>query len=124
MVNYWNLNMQYIHLFLKALSLTIVIETLILFLMIRLFYRIPQRKISDALLIFSGVICSAATLPYLWFVFPICFNHYCPYIIFGETVIILVEAALYCYILKIDFKWAVMISMCCNAVSYFLSFLL
>jgi hypothetical protein len=57
-------------LFLKSLLLTDAIETGILFLIIRLWFKISGAVLSNGLLLFAGIYCSATTLPYLWFVMP------------------------------------------------------
>jgi hypothetical protein len=46
------------------------IETVGLFLIIRLCFKTPRPVLSDSLLLFAGIYCSATTLPYLWFVLP------------------------------------------------------
>jgi hypothetical protein len=56
--------------FLKALAVTDAIETVGLFLIVRLWFKIPRLVLSDSLLLFAGIYCSATTLPYLWFVLP------------------------------------------------------
>jgi hypothetical protein len=104
-------------LFLKALLLTIAIETLVLFVLIRFWLKIPKTALSNALLIFAGIYCSATTLPYLWLVLP-CFLHsYGVFLVIGETLVFLVEAVFYYFVLKTGVVQSLAISFLCNVAS-------
>jgi len=112
-----NVNMQYEYEFLLALLFTIIIETIVLFITIRKFFKIPNKKISNAFLIFLGIFTSGMTLPYLWFIFPIFLQNYIAYLIIGELIVFLLEAIIYFFILKLGIKKSLIISFFCNLFS-------
>jgi hypothetical protein len=105
-------------LFLKAWLFTIAIETLLLFVVIRLWFKIPKAAISNALLLFAGIYCSATTLPYLWFVLPSFLSPYAVFLLVGETLVFLVEAVFYYFVLKIGMPRSLLVSLVCNAASF------
>jgi hypothetical protein len=104
-------------LFLKALLLTDGVETAVLFLIIRLWFRIPRSVLSNALLLFAGIYCSATTLPYLWFVLTRFLHPYAVYLVVGESLVFLAEAVFYYFVLKIGAARSLMVSFVCNAAS-------
>jgi hypothetical protein len=113
-------------LFLEALLLTDVIETLVLFLVIRLWLKIPRPVLSNALLLFAGIYCSATTLPYLWFVLPPLWaglrlpgflHSYAAFLVVGESLVFLAEAVFYYFVLKIGVWRSAIVSLVCNATS-------
>jgi predicted neutral ceramidase superfamily lipid hydrolase len=103
------------NLFLTALVLTIVIETVVLFLLLKIFFK--KDKIRLAKILFTGFICSFATLPYLWFLLPD-FIGGNSYIIIGESLVILFESFMIWQILNIKYWKSFILSLVCNAVSY------
>lgn len=115
--------MIYEYEFLKALLLTIFLETLILFFVARSIFKI-NKKIPNILLIFSGVFCSFLTLPYVWFILPVLIKSRLIFIILGETFAVLVEAVIYWFILKISFKRSLILSFVCNMFSFLVGLLL
>ncbi len=103
--------------FLMALVSTVAIETLVLFLLVRLWFKIPSRVLSNALLLFAGLFCSAATLPYLWFVLPRFLKSYTLLAVVGEVLILLVEAVFYYFVLKLGLRRSLLVSFVCNLAS-------
>jgi len=116
--------MIYEHKFLVALFFTILIETPILFIFIRRIYKIGKSELPNGLLLFSGFICSFATLPYLWFILPIFINARVPFVISGELLAIAIESTILRFVLKLDIYKAGIISLFCNAVSFLFGLLL
>ena len=106
--------MDYELLFLKALAVTVSVETLVLLLLAK---PILKTGLPVSRLIFAGILCSAATLPYLWFVFPRFIQDRTVMIIIGEASVVLAETVFYRMILNVDWKKAVLFSVCCNAAS-------
>ena len=104
--------------FLKALSMTVAIETTVLFLAIRYAFRIPAAGLSNALLAFAGLFCSATTLPYLWFVLPAFVKTHVLLGLVGEPLIVLVEAVFYYFVLRIGVKRSLLLSLVCNLASF------
>jgi hypothetical protein len=104
-------------LFLKALVLTDTIETILLFLIIRLWFKIPRSGLSNSLLLFSGIYCSATTLPYLWFVAPRFLHPYAVLLVVGELGVFLAEAVFYYFVLGIGARRSLIVSFVCNGAS-------
>ena len=115
--------MIYHLLFLKSLIYTIVIEAVCLLLLFGLYFK-KLYSFHLLLLIFTGIICSFATLPYLWFVFPNFIKQRTLFLITGELFVVLVESLMITGILRIKYKHAIMISLICNAISFLSGFLL
>ena len=109
--------MAYEILFLKALLYTIVIETICILLLFGLYYK-KFYSFNLLLLIFAGIICSFATLPYLWFIFPYFVKQRVFYLISGELFVVIVESIMIFEILKIKYKHALIISLICNMASF------
>ena len=103
--------------FLLALGTTWAIEIPVLYVIIRVGFRnktLPRARIAG-----TGLLCTALTLPYLWFVLP-------PYVdaayypVIGEALAVLIEAAILNRLLGLDVKQSVAGSLAMNAVSFFL----
>jgi hypothetical protein len=103
--------------FLEAWASTVAIETVVLFLIIRLWFKIQRVALSDALLLFAGIFCSSATLPYLWFVLPRFLKSYTLLAVVGELLIFLAEAVFYYFVLKIGVRRSLLVSLVCNLAS-------
>jgi hypothetical protein len=103
--------------FLKALLSTVAVETLVLFLLVRLWFQIQGRVLSNPLVLFTGVFCSATTLPYLWFVLPRFLKSYTLLAVVGELLIFFVEAVFYYFVLKLGVRRSLLVSFVCNLVS-------
>ena len=105
--------MIYEHLFLYALLATVIIEVFVVFLILRYKYK----NYNNGSILFAGVVSSALTLPYFWFVLPSFISDRIMYIIVGETSIILIEAFIYFHLLKLKFSQALIISLVANIAS-------
>jgi hypothetical protein len=124
-VNDWHeWYLRYATLFLKELVLTDAIETTALFLTVRCWFRIGRRELPNSLLLFAGICCSATTLPYLWFVLQWFINHHAVFLAVGETLVFLVEAVFYCFVLKIGVKRSLELSFVCNLASFLIGLLI
>ena len=110
--------------FLLALFLTILIEIIILSMLIRKILRMDTKKISNSRLIFTGMICSFATLPYLWFVLPSFLESKILFILFGELFVIIIEAILLFFILRVGVTKSFLISLCCNLISFLIGLII
>lgn len=115
--------MIYEYKFLISLLFTICIETIVLFIVVRKFFRIDENKIRNSLLLFSGIFASFATLPYLRFILPILLHKYILLNIIGETIVVCLEAIIYYFVLKLSAKQAILLSFICNLFSYVLGLL-
>ena len=107
--------------FLLALVTTWVIEIPVLVALLRYVFRdkaLPLTKI-----IFTGVLCTALTLPYLWFVLPP-YVDAAYYLLIGECLVVLVEAVILNRLLGLGWKRAAICSVLMNAASFFLGLFL
>ena len=102
--------------FLIAWILTILIETIVLFLIAKLFRRGSQ--ISTPRIFLVGFAASTITLPLLRFVLPLFIYHGVEYTLIWEPLAIFLETFILKYWLKISWKRAIMASIVCNIVSY------
>lgn len=109
--------------FLLALILTITVETIVLLSLIRLIFKIDKKRIRTSLILFSGFFSSFSTLPYLWFIFPFYISPYILFVALGETFVVLTEAVIYFFILKISMKKALATSLICNIISFLFGFI-
>lgn len=123
-INTYCLIMIYEQKFLSALFFTILVETPILFIFIRRIYKIRKSELPNSLLLFSGFICSFATLPYLWFILTMFINARVPFVISGELLAIAIESIILRFVLKLDIYKAGITSFFCNALSFLLGLLL
>jgi hypothetical protein len=113
--------MSYETRFLIALFLTVVIEAIVLVLIMRYFFKI--KKISIFQIVFVGILASALTLPYLWFVLPNYLNGYY-YILIGELAVAVLEGVIYWRIFNLRFYKALTLSLIANAVSLSLGWII
>lgn len=116
--------MIYEYKFLISLLFTIVIEIITLFIIIKLFLKKDKKEITNTLLLFTGFLCSFATLPYLWFIIPLLVKTRLPYVLIGEIFVILMESLIIFFMLKLDYKKSIVISFICNIVSLLLGLLI
>jgi len=112
--------MTYEELFIAALLFTILIETAMLLLMLRVLK--IKRDLKE--LLFAGILASSATLPYLWFVLPSFISPYSFYVAAGEILVILFEALIYAQILKLEMRIALIVSFACNLISFLMGIML
>jgi len=107
--------------FLLALVTTWCIEIPVLFGMIRFLFQ--DKSTSRGRIIFTGLLCTALTLPYLWFVLP-------PYVdaayyhLIGETLVVIMEAVILNRVIGLDAKKSLISSFSMNAASFALGFIL
>ncbi|MGE5395649.1 MAG: hypothetical protein ACM3P1_12980 [Candidatus Saccharibacteria bacterium] len=114
--------MEYEFNFLKALLLTIFIETTVLFL---LFYTVfKNEKYAHWLLLLTGTIPTMATLPYLWFIIPLFIHAKLWYNLVCESLAVIVESVIILGLLKVKYPKALMISFICNMASYLVGLLI
>ncbi len=114
--------MLYEYKFLISLLFTIFIEIITLLVIIK--YFLKKEKIKNTLLLFTGFLCSFATLPYLWFIIPLIVQTRLPYILIGEAFVILIESFIIFFMLKLNYKKSIIISFICNLISFLLGLLL
>lgn len=110
--------MAYVLEFLKALAFTLIMEIPVLFVGARYVLKIPNNKVANSTLIFTGILASLCTLPYLWFVLPEFIPNYTHFLLVGESSIALLESFIYCLVLRISFKRALILSLFCNVFSF------
>jgi hypothetical protein len=110
--------MIYIYEFLLGLILTIIIETIFLFIVVRKLFKINKKKITNSILLFLGVFCSFSTIPYLWYILPFFIKNYTYYIIIGEILVVLIESLIYYFVINLGYKRSLIISFICNLVSF------
>lgn len=114
--------MEYELNFLKALILTVTVETAVLFV---LFHTIIKTdKPANGLLLLTGVAPTLATLPYLWFIFPLFIQTKPLYNIICEGSAVLVESIIILGLLKVKYPKALLISFICNMASYLIGLLI
>jgi hypothetical protein len=100
---------------LYALAVTVVIETAVLLAGWRWFA--AGAPIRWPRLLFAGILPSAATMPYLWFILP----HYVNgpvYLPLGETLVVLAEAPILAALLDLRPARALTASLLCNGASF------
>lgn len=102
--------------FLKALLLTISIETAVLFVLFKVFFK--KIEISNLSLFLTGMITTFSTLPYLWFIFPYFIHSKIWYHVFGEMFVTVVESIIIMAMLRIKYSMALLVSFICNVTSY------
>jgi hypothetical protein len=112
----------YEQLFAGALFFTVLVETAMLFICARLLFRMGAREAPDALLLFCGIFLSFATLPYVWFIFPLMASG-AVYVALAELFAFAAEAIGYKFILSVDWRRAAALSFICNACSFLLGLL-
>jgi len=112
--------MIYEVLFLYALFATILTELFVVLLILR--YKYKNYNNSD--IVFAGIISSALTLPYFWFILPVFISNRIIYIIIGEVSIVLIEAFIYFYLLKLKFSQALIVSLIANITSILVGLLI
>lgn len=110
--------MTYEYWFLLSLILTIIIETIPLFVIFRFFLKTNKNEVSNSLLLFAGIFSSFSTLPYLWFILPQIIRSYNLLTVSGEISVVLIEAIVYFFVLRTNMKKSLIISLICNLISF------
>jgi len=101
--------------FLLSLCMTWLIEVPLLFLLVR--YVVKGEGLSTARIVGTGFLASALTLPYLWFVLPP-YMDAAYYPLFGELLVIAVEAAIFFLLMRVRPVSAVFLSLVVNVSSF------
>ncbi len=116
---------EFLGAFVVALLLTIVVESIVLLMTIKWLLRkyFINQKISRGKVIFAGIFCSLATLPYLWCAIEFFYRLWGwrnqeIIILLWEITVVLVEAIMLKYILDISRKKALLLSFTANALSF------
>ena len=105
-----------IRLFWIAWILTVLIETIVLVLLVKIFWK--KDELWNWKLVGAGILASTITLPILWFCLPYFFADYMVYVVFWEIFVTLLEVVIIKFILKIDWRKAIILSVACNLVSF------
>jgi hypothetical protein len=100
---------------------TWAIEIPVLFTLLRYVFR--DRDLPVLRIVFAGALCTALTLPYLWFVLPP-FVDAAYYLLIGEGLVVLVEAAVLNRLLGVKWTVAGICSLAMNAASFLLGLFL
>lgn len=101
--------------FLFALLETVLIETAVLFFVLRAVF---ASGIQLSMILFAGITASALTLPYLWFLLPALKLSFPLYVILGELSVTIIETIFYLFVLRISLRQAFVIAFCCNLISF------
>jgi hypothetical protein len=103
--------------FLLALITTWAIEIPVLIALIRFIFR--DKTLPIIKIIGIGALCTALTLPYLWFILPP-YVDAAYYVLIGETLVFLVESLILNRFLGVSVKVALVCSFLMNAASFVL----
>ena len=102
-------------LFLVALVTTVIIELIVLVVVVR--FLCPNQALSLCRILITGVLCSFATLPYFWFIFPGFLNESL-YLPVGEVVVTIIEAGILELVLGLGYLRSLTASALCNIASF------
>ena len=102
--------------FLIARILTVVIETIVLFIIAKLFRK--EEQISNWRLILTWILASTITLPLLRFVLPLFIKDGVEYMVIWELLVTIIEVFIIKYWLKISRWKAILASVVCNLCSF------
>lgn len=116
-IGFWQ-SLQYEQKFIFALLLTWIIEISVAAILIKSLFK--HREIKFYNIIFAGLIASALTLPYLWFILPIYISNNVLYVLLGELLVILVETIIYYQFLKLKLPQSFLVSLIANIASVFI----
>ena len=108
--------MAYEFLFLKALLITVGVETTVLFLLFRTVFK--TTKAGNLILLFTGILASMATLPYAWFILPAFISSRMYYITFAELSVTFVESFIIMGIIRTTYTKVLIASVICNTASF------
>src|SRR3989344_7873951 len=103
----------FVHRFLPSLGFTMLVETAGLFVFVRYVLKRKEPGTKDVLL--TGALASFSTIPYVWFVFPYLLE-WSPRnaLYFSEPFAFGIEALIYRFTLKLEWKNALLASLACN----------
>ena len=105
-----------------AWILTVLIETIVLFAIAKLFRK--KNQISNWRLILIWILASTITLPLLRFVLPLFIKDGVEYTVIWELLVTLIEIFIIKYWLKVSRWMAIITSLACNLCSYLLGTLI
>lgn len=109
--------MSYEKLFLIALGVTILCESIVVLALVRWLWRIKPAAIPTRICLGAGLLASAATLPYLWFVLPALMRAFLLRTIVGELGVVVAEALIYAMVLHLSLGRSLLVSAAANACS-------
>ena len=116
-------SIRYVHNVISVATLSALVETTILFFLIR--YVFKDKKIPSSRLLFAGIFATYATNPYVNFVFPrLMAWPLNTAVLSSEVFVFFVEALFYRLFLGVDWKVAFALSLICNFCSWLVTFLL
>ena len=98
----------------------VIIETLVLFYIAKLFWK--DNNVSNKKLLLFWIIPTTVTLPLLWFVLPLLMWDWTRYVVIWELLVIMIESIIIKYWLKISWIKAIIVSFICNLLSFLLSY--
>lgn len=101
--------------FFRALILTILLETFMLFFICKLFFK--KDEIKNWKIILTWIVASSVTLPILRFVLPNILQNWTVFAIIGEVFVTIVEIFIIKYMLNIKRWKAIIASITCNLFS-------
>ena len=101
-----------------AWIITILIETIVLFVIVKLFRK--EDQISNKRLIIIWILASTITLPLLRFVIPFFITDETIYMVIWELLVTLIEIFIIKYWLKVSRRKAIIASVVCNLCSFLL----
>ena len=102
--------------FILAYTLTIGIE-------IPLLYLVTRKQAEASLILVTGVVMNACTLPIVWFVLPLCLQG-AAYVLTSEIFAVVVECFIIRYILRVDLRTAFLGSFLANLGSFLFGLLI
>jgi hypothetical protein len=106
--------LTYVYQFLQALLFSVVVESIVIVLLCRIFKR-------DTKIFLVAILGTLLTIPYVWFIFPTLFWYSSTLSLYlAEGFAFLFEAILYKVIGKLSWKHALLFSFLANCASYFL----
>lgn len=114
--------MAYELLFFKALLITVCVETTVLFLLFKTAFR--RTNAPNSILLFTGILASATTLPYAWFILPAFIKSGIYYMMISELSVTLVESFIIMGIIRVSYPKALVVSVLCNTASFLVGLLL
>lgn len=110
--------------FLLSLGGTLFIEGIIAIFFLNFFFFYQKKKIKTWQIIFTEIISSGLTLPYLWFIFPVFIRERLLFLLIGEVWVVITEMMIYHHLLNIRLIDSFYISIIKNSFSFLVSYFL
>ncbi len=104
--------------FLHALAVTVVTETVLLFVIVRFLLRTSDEAVPWWHILACGVLCSGATLPYVWFVLPRFILSHSLFAFVAECFAVLAEIVIIRLVLSLPWRRSLLASLLCNLGSF------